>query len=382
MATAAIAQRSLQPAARLWLGYGVFAALLARSSASVILNRYLDPKCTILESGEGVQQSWVWQNTGLDSSCYDVNVGLGCDFRCNMKLVCEYKTGSGVVLKTYDDSNCLNNVLNSEPMAEHMTWLEALALFEGNCSKTEDGFWMKFNTALPKFPDCSAFGAVESGASGTAAAFETTYDLKWYSDNSCLEEYQVTGFSSFAYNSFKFWVHRGAQHCLDYTDETVRDLSNFSANVISLDIKNFKLVCGNNDALGNGVMIRPYLGEACSGISGDARYWREAFYPMNSIALKEFFNAECTTWGNLWVKMDRPFDPRHFPDCSSFACKSGYCSGGRIQREHTGASKYVGDIRTVVTQAQDGANLARRQAVEFALSVAILAATSQLVFVN
>lgn len=115
---------------------------------------------------------------------------------------------------------------------------------------------------------------------------------------------------------------------------------------------NIKLYCGNNDGLGNGVMIRKHRSNACSGLSEPAMYWRDAFFPMNLFGLQDFFNGECVAWGNLFVQFDRKWDSLHYPDCSQNACRSGYCSGGRIQAPYTGATAFTGVIRTPGSAAQ------------------------------
>lgn len=315
---------------------------------NLVLSRFVDAQCKTLDTGEGVQQSWFVAPL-QNSVCYDVSVGLNCGFRCNLKLTCEYATGSGVVLEEYPLANCEGTMMSRIPLAKHLTWQGALNFFNGQCAPTGDGKYMSFNKPVDSHPDCSAQGAVDVGE-GADVAYEERYYMQFYNDNGCRNPYQVTSTSTFQYNKYQWRVYRGSQHCLDYVDASERD-PNFTAAVINSDVNNFKLMCGNMDGLGNGVLVRRHQGSVCSGISQDAVYWRDLFFPMNLYMLQDFFNGECVAWGNMFVKFDKPWNSLHYPDCSQNACKSGYCSG-RLQQEYTGASPYTGDIRTPMTQAQ------------------------------
>mmetsp|Transcript_110948 Transcript_110948/g.155770 ORF Transcript_110948/g.155770 Transcript_110948/m.155770 type:complete len:368 (+) Transcript_110948:99-1202(+) len=316
---------------------------------NLVLSRYTDANCQTLDTGEGVQQSW-YQLPLSNSICYDLNVGLHCQFRCYLKLSCEYATGSGIFLEEYPDTSCSGTVTNSMAMARHLTWMGAVSWFQGACTSDGNGKYMQFNKPVTSYPDCSAQGAVDIGE-GADVAYEARYYMQFYSDSSCTTEFQVNEFSSFQYNRFQWRVYRGSQHCLDYVDATTRP-SNWTAAVINADVLNFKLMCGNMDGLGNGILVRRHNGNVCSGTSADSEYWRDVFFPMNLFLLQDFFNGECVEWGSMWVKFDKKWDTMHYPDCSQFACRSGYCSGGRLQQPYTGASPYVGDIRTPVAKAQ------------------------------
>ncbi|CAE7460995.1 unnamed protein product [Symbiodinium natans] len=316
---------------------------------NLVLFRYTDAACKVLDTGEGVQQSWL-QLPLTNSICYDVNVGMHCQFRCNVKLTCEYATGSGIMLEEYGDTTCSGSPTSSVALARHLTWLGAVSWFQGACTPDGNGMYMKFNKPVTSYPDCKAQGAVDVGE-GADVAYEARYFLQFYSDASCTSEFQVNEFSSFQYNRFQWRVYRGSQHCLDYVDASTRP-SNWTAAVINPNVMNFKLMCGNMDGLGNGILVRRHNGNICSGTSADAEYWRDVFYPMNLYLVQDFFNGECVEWGSMFVKFDKPWNTMHYPDCSQFACKSGYCSGGRLQQPYTGATPYMGEIRTPVARAQ------------------------------
>lgn len=316
---------------------------------NLVLSRYVDADCKTLDTGEGVQQSWVVAPL-MNSVCYDVSVGMNCNFRCNLKLTCEYASGSGVMLEDYTGQNCEGTMNSRVPLASHLTWLGALDFFNGACTPTGDGQYMAFNKPVDKYPDCSAQGAVDIGE-GANVAYESRYYMQFYTDNGCTDPYEVSSTSTFQFNKYQWRVYRGSQHCLDYVDASER-ASNFTASIIDSDVLNFKLMCGNLDGLGNGVMVRRHRGSVCSGISEDAEYWRDVFSPMNLYGLQDFFNGECVAWNNMFVKFDKAWNSLHYPDCSANACKSGYCSGGRLQQAYTGASPYVGEIRTPTAKAQ------------------------------
>eukprot|EP00435_Cladocopium_sp_Y103_P036934 s1998_g9.t1 len=178
------------------------------------------------------------------------------------------------------------------PLAKHLTWQGALNFFNGQCTPTGDGKYMSFNKPVDSHPDCSAQGAVDVGE-GADVAYEERYYMQFYNDNGCQNPNQMAEISlrmqrtqgTFQYNKYQWRVYRGSQHCLDYVDASER-AANFTAAVINSDINNFKLMCGNMDGLGNGVLVRQHQGSVCSGISQDAVYWRdlnhgstaEAFY--------------------------------------------------------------------------------------------------------
>lgn len=316
---------------------------------NLVLARFADAKCQTLDTGEGVQQSWFIAPL-QNSICYDVSVGLSCSFRCNLKLTCEYASGSGVMLEEYTQANCEGSMSSKVPLAKHLTWLGVLDFFNGACTPDGNGKFIKFNKPVDRYPDCSAQGAVDVGE-GADVAYGERYYMQFYNDKSCTDSYQVTSSSTFQYNKFQWRVYRGSEHCLDYVDASERS-ANFTAAVINQDVLNFKLMCGNNDGLGNGVMVRRHVGSVCSGASAAPAYWRDVFFPMNLYMLQDFFNGECVAWRNMFVKFDKKWNTQHYPDCSQNACKSGYCSGGRLQEPYTGATAYQGDIRTPVARAQ------------------------------
>jgi len=222
----------------------------------------------------------------------------------------------------------------------------------------DDGRYMKFTSALftddtNLFPNCSSQGAVSTGAAASDQAYVTSYYMQFYTDRHCSpgSELEITTFSTQTSNRFRFKVYRGAQHCLDYVDATVRDAS-FTSAVLNNDINNFKLVCGNNDTLGNGVMVRQHIGGSCTGGFRPPQYWRSAFYAMNKFHLQDFFGAKCVKWGQYFVAMDRKWDTLHYPNCEQYACKSGYCSGGRVQTAYSGATAYKDRETNPTTKAQ------------------------------
>ncbi|CAJ1452230.1 unnamed protein product, partial [Effrenium voratum] len=112
---------------------------LARAQVlNLVLSRYIDSTCSTLDSGEGVTQNWALVPL-QNSICYDVSVGLSCSFRCNLKLTCEYASGSGVMLEDYTEAGCNGVQTARVPMARHLTWLGAVDLFNGQCTPTGDG---------------------------------------------------------------------------------------------------------------------------------------------------------------------------------------------------------------------------------------------------
>ncbi|CAJ1348021.1 unnamed protein product [Effrenium voratum] len=245
-------------------------------------------------------------------------------------------------------------------MARHLTWLGAVDLFNGQCTPTGDGAVLKFCPEVASYPDCSAQGAVDIGE-GLDIAYEARYEMqrlgavRFYTDKSCQDPYQVVALQTlaarqknsrgtFQYNKYQWRVYRGSQHCLDYRDAT-RFATSKPEQVINQDVLNFKLMCGNMDGLGNGILVRQHSGSVCSGTAGTSEYWRDVFYPMNLYGVQDFFSAECVPWGNMFVKFDMPWSSLHYPDCSQYACKSGYCSGGRLQAPYTGSTPYMGEIR-------------------------------------
>ncbi|CAE8679737.1 unnamed protein product [Polarella glacialis] len=317
---------------------------------NLILTRYADRQCSGLAAkggGEQLTQSWVLK----DSSpfCYEITAGLACNFRCFVKMGCDYGTGSGVTFSIYDGSSCVGTPTSVLDMASGLTWLEAVDFFGGNCTTEGPGLttYMQFNKPVPSWPNCSVFGA----ASGAEAGYEANYVMQFYSDRDCIEKYQLSTFSTLTESRFKFWLHRGAQYCYDYIDDTPT-APNVSARArVGKNYMNFRMVCGNTDGLGNGIMLAPYMEPGCKGATGDPKMWRDQFYPMNKIAVTSLFGGECIRWGQFWVKMDSAWDSRHYPNCKAYACKTGYCSGGKISQAYTGAVPHTGDIATAQTRA-------------------------------
>ena len=330
-------------------GFLLLSLVRGQSVSNLVLSRYIDARCQTLDTGEGVQQSW-YMAPLQNSFCFDVNVGLSCSFRCFLKLTCEFSSGSGVMIEDYSQTNCEGAMGDRVPLARHLTWLQVEDFFKGQCAPTGDGKYMAFNKPIDRYPDCSAQGAVDVGE-GSDVAYEARYSMQFYTDNACQNLHPVTNTSTFQYNKFQWRVYRGTQHCLDYIDKTDRGPS-FTSVVINQDMMNLKLFCGNIDGLGNGIMLERHSGAACTGSTSDAMYWRDGFAPMNLYILQDFFNGECVVWGNMFVKFDERWDSLHYPDCSQYACKSGYCSGGRLQEPYTGATAYMGEIGTPMTQAQ------------------------------
>lgn len=103
------------------------------SAQNVVLVRFLDRNCLQMDVGEGVQQSWSLRASQNDI-CYDVGVGMQCNFRCNLKLTCEYASGSGVIIESFLGADCTGTRRSKEPLARHLTWLQARDFFQGSCT--------------------------------------------------------------------------------------------------------------------------------------------------------------------------------------------------------------------------------------------------------
>jgi len=361
----------------------IFCSIELILAQNPVVQRFTDRRCQNLDSdekSEGIQQSWMPPPTSA-SYCYEVTVGLGCALgQCAIKLTCDYATGSGIVLEEYADSACASAVIRTSPMALHLTWLEALSFLSGESCTQFGSKYFKFAGediggvgGIPYIPDCSAQGAVDASDLGTSASYEETYYMTLYSDPLCEYVYEIPEYGVVQSNRWSFKVHRGVQHCLDYNDATDRG-DNSSSTVINQDINNFQFVCGNLDGLGNGVMIRRYSGQACSGSVGDSEYWRDVWEPINVADLRKLLNAECVNIGSSEAyKMDKPWLPAHYPNCETYACSTGYCSGGSPEKRYTGAGPYYGDIRTPVTQAQgDTTSRSQKEAVRSLLALSIL----------
>jgi len=353
--------------------------ILAQNSP--VVERFTDRRCTTLdtdEQSEGIQQSWMPPQTET-SFCYEVTVGLGCALgQCAIKLTCDYATGSGVVLEEYADSTCSRRMMRSSPMATHLTWLQAYGFLSGASCTQFGSKYFKFAGpdrggagGLPYIPDCSAQGAVDASDLGTSGSYEETYHMTLYSDPHCEHIYEIPEFGTVQSNRWSFKVHRGVQHCLDFNDATERGEE--TSSVINQDINNFQFVCGNLDGLGNGVMMRRYTGMACSGLVGESEYWRDVWEPINVVMLRQLLNAECVNIGSsLAYKMDKQWNAAHYPNCETYACQSGYCSGGSPEKVYTGAGPYAGDIRTPVTQAQADTSRSQKEMVRSLLVLSIL----------
>jgi len=330
-------------------------AIVDAVTTPIVLERYTDKFCRIEsldsnEQGEGIQQSWKLQDV-TQPYCYDVNAGKWCGFRCYLQMTCEYASGSGVILQEHDSPACNGRVLDTRTLATHLTWNQAVAFFGGACTEF-DGKYLKFNQPVEQYPDCSAQGATDTESLGSSGSYEATYYMTHYSDPRCEYVYELSTFSTVQSNRFSFKVHRGVQHCLDYNDATERDV-NLTSAVINQDINNFQFVCGNEDGLGNGVMMRLWAGAACSGLTGAAYYWRDKFDPLNKVDLHRLLNGECVTVGSESIKMDQPWSTMHYPNCDNWACSSGYCSGGPVESRGSMSTVYYGTIRTPQTNAQN-----------------------------
>eukprot|EP00933_Yihiella_yeosuensis_P006820 TRINITY_DN111630_c0_g1_i1.p1 TRINITY_DN111630_c0_g1~~TRINITY_DN111630_c0_g1_i1.p1 ORF type:complete len:406 (-),score=57.33 TRINITY_DN111630_c0_g1_i1:79-1221(-) len=330
------------------------------TTAQIVLQRYVDVNCTQLSSGEGTQQSW--QRGGPPGeACYNVNAGLHCNFRCNLKMACDYGTGSGITLEEYSNPSCLGTGQNKRSFAQHLNWQQGKAFLQGACTPEGPGktTYLKFNKPIETYPDCSSYGAAAAASGALEVSYEGSYYMQFYIDNLCTQEFVPNPKSPQTYSRMQWKIQRGAKHCFDYLDATPR--GNNSARDLGVGTKNFKMICGNSDGWGNGIMTRKFQGAACTGTGTNPEEWAATFYQMNKLAIKDLFKAKCVKWGSLWVKMHKPWKTTHFPDCESFACKTGFCSGGRLQNEFQGATPYVGNVRIVETKAQALPSSAFRQ---------------------
>lgn len=310
-----------------------------------VLVRYRDRNCRNPTSGQGSTQSWT--RVVGPKGCYEITTGMLCFFRCIVKLTCQYDTGSGVLINEMEDLSCKGAPKNTKPFAQDLYWMQAQNLFEGGCEPDGTGYYVRFEKPLDRehWPDCGRYGAVAPGEDASAQLFEATYTLQFYSDLECAEEYVVDAYSDRPTSRFSWKLYRGVQYCYDMVDATPR--SNLSARPTNFDILNWRMVCGNLDSIGNGIMIQGYVGPKCTGGSTGAESWMNVFFPMNYPALIRFLQGGCTLWGKYRVKFDRALDPMHFPDCYDWACRRGACAGGRIRdaADKTG-SVYSGDIKT------------------------------------
>ncbi|CAE8642507.1 unnamed protein product [Polarella glacialis] len=260
MVTMVSACRSVLWPALSWLmarvAYGQMAAI---DSSQSVLKRYTNADCTKSGStGDGVQQSWIRKDTQVPY-CYDITAGPYCNFRCHVRMACDYGTGSGLKFHFYDSGDCTGAASSSMDMAPDLTWMEAVSFFNGSgCAPqgvADTVSYLRFLSPVTSYPNCSAFGAV----GGAEAAYETSYEMQFYSDIKCANEYQLTTFSTLTESSFKFWLHRGSQYCYDYVDSTPKTGNVSVRDRVGKNMMNFRLVCGNPDGLGNGIMILPYL---------------------------------------------------------------------------------------------------------------------------
>mmetsp|Transcript_50485 Transcript_50485/g.117219 ORF Transcript_50485/g.117219 Transcript_50485/m.117219 type:complete len:374 (+) Transcript_50485:89-1210(+) len=317
------------------------------SGQSHVLQKYTDSTCTTLDSGVGSQQSWV--KTGDHTHCFEIMAGFACEIRCNIKLKCEYGSGSGVIVEDLVEPTCRGAVKTVRPLASYWTWKQASNFFTGHCVPDIMGTYLKFDFPMgtSAFPNCSAQGAVATGDDGpNPNAYQEEYVMQFYTDSQCTEEYTVSTFSTQTSSRFRWKVYRGAEFCYDYIDETPRNDSVVLSRPVKQSIPNFRLVCGNDaEFLGNGIQIRRYSGEVCSGAAAAVEDWRTVFDPMNFPHVTDFFRGKCVRWATYYVKFDKAWETRLYPDCSNWACSNGYCSGGRLGADPW--SSFDGPINTI-----------------------------------
>lgn len=310
------------------------------------LVRYRDAGCTReLKKGAWLTQSWTrFENAG---NCYELMSGYLCNFRCTVRLSCQFESGSGILAEYVPPGGCTGAAVTSVPFAEQLYWLEAKGLFEGQCMPDGKGMYMKFRSAVdPNYiPNCERFGEVMPGENLNDYLYEAMYTLQFYKDLSCKENYTVDAFSDRPTSAFSWRYYRGRQYCYDMVDATPRAAT--SPVTTEFDFRNWRMLCGNADSTGNGIMIQGYQQEKCGGTETQTAAWQDVFYPMNYDGLTGLLAGRCTLWGKYRVKFDRPLDPIHYPDCKQFACKQGACNGGRMRAENdTSGQMYTGEIRT------------------------------------
>jgi len=349
--------------ASLWLFAALLGLLLASAQAQFgtetgpqlfgpknVLVKYKDPKCSKEVDGQGSTQSWT--RVPGAGNCYELTMGMLCPFRCTVNLGCQFDTGSGVIVDRFSSgSSCQGSALGSpEPFASHLYWLEAEMLFLGGCVSAGNGDsdgYLKFQSPLTPgfFPNCSRFGAVMPGADPTAFLYESLYTLQFYRDLSCQEPYVWDRFSDRPTSRFIWRLYRGAQYCYDMVDATPRPEG--TPKSTEFDINNWRMGCGNQDSKGPGTEIKQYVGPKCTSGETSPMQWKDVFYPMNFPGLMDLLGGKCVLWGKYRVKFDRPFSKEDYPDCSDYACKEGFCSGGRIRAEDDVRGEvYSGSIRT------------------------------------
>lgn len=318
-------------------------------STKSVLNRYKDRNCQRLDSGQGSVQSWTRVVGG--QYCYELTKGLHCGFRCHIRLRCEFDTHSGIMVDEMDDDSCQQSAVKSTggfAMTPHLYWLEARGLFRGDCVSDGNGKFVRFENpaiAYEHFPNCEQYGAVMPGVDATAYLFTSIYTLQFYADLACQEPYVVDTYSDRPTSAYEWRLYRGAQYCYDMVDATPRP--NGTPVSAEFDILNWQMACGNQDLYGNGIMVAGFSDPKCGGRSTQAQKWKDVFYPMNFPGTMDLLRGRCTIWGKYRVKFDRAFDTFHYPDCESWSCKDGPCSGGRVRdsSDRTG-QVYDGSIRT------------------------------------
>jgi len=326
-------------------------AIPCASGDNYVLKKYQDAACTRMMRGTGSQQSWK-RIGGMHSHCYHVMTGFACQFTCFMRMRCQYGSGSGVVLEDMSDNTCTGEANGRRPLASDWTWLKAKGFFDGSCTQLDVSTWMRFVNPLGSqgYPDCESEGAVATVGETSPNAFQADYVLQFYRDGACTDEYAPTTYSTQTSSRFRWRVHRGVQHCYDYVDETPQSNSSTS-RLIPQSIYNFNLVCGNTDMTGNGIRIKRNDGRVCSGRASALEDWRAVFYPMNFPTASQLFRGQCVRWGTYFVKFDKAFEQAHYPDCTNWACASGFCAGGRV-----GVSvwrPFAGSISTLPSSTSD-----------------------------
>jgi len=313
---------------------GIWTLLTVAQTASAqkfVRRLYDDAACTQFTGGPSSQQSW--QAVRGVSHCYDLTLGMGCDFTCTAKLV--YATGSGIEVQEMPDSTCIGAYTIKRPLAPLSTWPVMYQFFNGECVSDGRNKFMKMSTPLPAngYPNCSRYSALDSQYAGDP--FDSSYNFQLYTDRGCTQAYQVRSDSTVMASRYTWKRHRGPKFCYDVVDATVMN-PNVTFQRGNQDIMNINLICSNPSTYDNGITVEYFTGTACSGTVSRTDGWMRAFQPMNFEHIRDMYSGQCVKWGLLWGKFDTAWDPAQHPDCREYACTKGACIGGTPSTGVTG----------------------------------------------